>query len=101
MFQKNAFGQKKIQISCMFKRALLSIFQFFQNGTFENRAWNLEMFLTKSVLMKHYEMAIRKNIYNFSQGPPNQGFMHEKVQKGDFLKKNLRELKNHFCSRFL
>ena len=28
-----------------------------------------------------------------SQGPPNQGFMQEKVQKGDFLEKPLRELK--------
>ena len=26
------------------------------------------------------------------QGPPNPGFMQEKVQKGDFLKKPLREL---------
>ena len=27
------------------------------------------------------------------QGPPNLGFMQEKVQKGDFLKKPARELK--------
>ena len=27
-----------------------------------------------------------------SQGPPNPGFMQEKVQKGDFLKMGLREL---------
>ena len=27
-----------------------------------------------------------------SQGPPNPGFMQEKVQKGDFLKKSSREL---------
>ena len=27
------------------------------------------------------------------QGPPNQGFMQEKVQKRGFLKKPLRELK--------
>ena len=26
-----------------------------------------------------------------SQGPQNPGFMHEKVQKGDFLKKPSRE----------
>ena len=36
-----------------------------------------------------------------SQGPPNPGFMQEKVQKGDFLKKPLRELKNYFCFMFL
>ena len=28
-----------------------------------------------------------------SQGPPNPGFMQEKVQKGDFLKKPSQELK--------
>ena len=27
-------------------------------------------------------MAIRKNIHNLSQGPPNPGFMQKKVQKG-------------------
>ena len=27
-----------------------------------------------------------------SQGPPNPGFMQEKVQKGDFLKKDWRDL---------
>ena len=36
-----------------------------------------------------------------SQGPPNPGFMQEKVQKGDFLKKGSRELKNYFRFRFL
>jgi hypothetical protein len=37
-------------------------------------------------------MAIRKNIHNLSQGPPNPGFMQKEVQKGDFLKKDSREL---------
>ena len=35
---------------------------------------------------------LRKNIHNMPQGPSNPGFMQEKVQKGDFLKKPLREL---------
>ena len=30
-----------------------------------------------------------------SQGPPNPGFMQEKVQKGDFLKKDSQELKEN------
>ena len=47
------------------------------------------------------KIAIRKNIHNLSQGLPNQGFLQEKVQKGDFLKKPLQELKNYFCFRFL
>jgi hypothetical protein len=42
------------------------------------------------------KMAITKNIHNLSQGPPNPGFMQKKVQKGDFLKKDSREL-NFFC----
>ena len=36
-------------------------------------------------------MAERKNVQNIL-GPPNPGFMQEKVQKGDFLKKPSREL---------
>ena len=41
-------------------------------------------------------MPLRKNILSMPQGPPNPGFMQEKVQKGDFLKKPLRELKLFF-----
>jgi hypothetical protein len=40
-------------------------------------------------------MTIIKNIHNTSQGPPNPGFMQKKVQKGDFLKKPLWELKKN------
>ena len=42
------------------------------------------------------KMTIKKYIHNMSQGLPNQGFMQEKVQKGDFLKKPSGELKNYF-----
>ena len=35
------------------------------------------------------------------QGLPNQGFMQDAVQKGDFLKKPSQELKNYFCFTFL
>ena len=38
------------------------------------------------------KMPIRKNIHNMPQGPPNPGFMQEKVQNGDFLKKPSRDL---------
>ena len=38
-------------------------------------------------------MATRKNIHNLSKGSPNPGFMQEKLQKGDFLKKDAREIK--------
>ena len=46
-------------------------------------------------------MAIRNFFHNLSQGPPNPGFMQKKVQKGDFLKKDSRELKKFSCFRFL
>ena len=46
-------------------------------------------------------MPIRKNIHNMPQGLPNPGFMQEKVQKGDFLKKPSWELKFFCCFRFL
>ena len=36
-------------------------------------------------------MGIRKYIHNLFQGPPNPGFIQEKVQKGDFLKKDSQE----------
>ena len=39
------------------------------------------------------KMAIIKNIHNLSEGLPNPGFILEKVQKGDFLKKDSREFK--------
>ena len=35
MLQKNAFGQKKLNFMHGFKSAILAIFQFWQNGTFE------------------------------------------------------------------
>jgi hypothetical protein len=41
--------------------------------------------------LKHYENGNNKNIHNLSQVPPNPGFMQEKVQKGDFLKKDSQE----------
>ena len=54
-----------------------------------NPCMKFEIFLAKSILLKHYENVNKKKIQNLSQGPPNPGFMQEKVQKGDFLKKPL------------
>ena len=42
------------------------------------------------------KMAIRNFFHIMTQGPPNPGFMQKKVQKGDFLKKDSRELKKKF-----
>ena len=62
-----------------------------------------ESFWSKFFLnfMQGFKSAIRKNIHNLSQGPPNPGLMQEKVQKGDFLKKDSRELNFFSCFRFL
>ena len=49
-------------------------------------------FWPKAFFWSIMKMGIRKNIHNLSQGPPNPGFIQEKVQKGDFLKKDSREL---------
>ena len=83
-----------------FKSAILAIFQFCQNGTFEPVHEIQNFFWPKAFFWSIMKMGIRKNIHNLSQGPPNPGFMQEKVQKGDFLKKPSRKLKNIFCFRF-
>ena len=69
-----------------FKSAILAIFQFLQNGTFElvHEIWNF--FLTKSILLKRYENDNTKKNHKTSQGLPNPGFMQEKVQKEGFQK---------------
>ena len=84
-----------------FKSAILAIFQFCQNGTFEPVHEIRNFFQPKAVFWSIMKMTIRKSIHNLSQGPPNPGFMQKKVQKGDFLKKDSQELKNLFCFRFL
>ena len=59
-----------------FKNAILAIFP----------KWHMkfEFFWPQAFFLSIMKMAIRKNIHNLSQGLPNQGFMQEKVQKGDF-----------------
>ena len=42
------------------------------------------------------KISIKKNIHNMPQGPPNPGFMLEKVQKGDFLKKAIVRIEFFF-----
>ena len=83
------------------KSAILAILQFCQNGTFEPMHENQKKFWPKAFFWSIMKMGIRKNIHNLSQVPPNPGFIQEKVQKGDFLKKDLRELKFFSCFRFL
>ena len=68
-------------------------FSFLPKWHFWTRAWNSKNFLAKSILLKHYENGSKIFFCNLSQGLPNPGLMQEKVQKGDFLKEELQELK--------
>ena len=86
MLLKNAFGPKKYQISCPRSKLPFWQFLFFFKVHFWTRAWNLKIILTKTFFWSIMNIAIRKNIHNTSQGPTHPGFMHEKVQKGDFKK---------------
>ena len=99
---KECFWPKKIlNFIHRFKSAILAKLKNCQNGTFEPVHEIQKFFWPKSFFWRIMKMGIRKNIHNLSQGPPNPGFIQEKVQKGDFLKKDSRELKNFSCFRFL
>ena len=57
MLQKNAFGKNKLIFMQGFKSAILAIFHFWQNGTFEP-LHEIQFFFAKSILLKHYETVI-------------------------------------------
>ena len=99
ILQKNVLGQIFFQIG--FKSAILEKLKNCQNGTFEPMHEIWKKIWSRAFFWSIMKMAIRKNIPNMSQGPLNLGFMQEKVQKGDFLKKPSRELKNYFCFRIV
>ena len=84
-----------------FKSAILAIFHFCQNGTFEPVREIQNFFWPKLFFWSIMKMAIRIFFRIMTQGPPNPGFMQENVQKGDFLKKPSWELKTFCCFRFL
>ena len=60
-----------------------------------------EFFWPKAFFWSIMKIGIRKNILNLSQGLPNPGFIQEKVQKANFLKKDWRELLFFSWFRFL
>ena len=67
-----------------------------QNDTFEPVHEIQIFFWPKAFFWSIMKMAIRKFFRNMSQGLPNPGFIQEKVQKGDFLKKNLVRIEKLF-----
>ena len=96
MLQNNAYGKKKLNLMHRFKSVILAKLKNCQNGTFEPVHEIQKNFWPKAFFWRIMKMATKKNIHNLSKGPPNLGFMQEKVQKGDFLKKDSRELKFFF-----
>ena len=83
-----------------FKSAILAKLKNCQNGTFEPVHEIQKKFWPKAFFWSITKMAIRIFFRNMSQGLSNPGFMQEKVQKEDFLKKPSRELKFFFCFSF-
>ena len=76
-------------------------FSIFPKWHYWTGTWNLKFFWPKVFFWSIMNMTIRKNIHNMPQDPPNPGFMQEKVQKGDFLKRPSQEWKLFCCFRFL
>ena len=88
---KEVFWPKKyLNIMHGFKSAILAIFTFCQNGTFEPVHKIQDFFWG---IMK---VPYTKNIHNLFQGPPNPGFRSVKVQTETFLKKDLWDFKYSF-----
>ena len=84
-----------------FKSAILAIFQFWQNGTFEPVHEIQKLFWPKDFFWSIMKMTFKNNIANMSQGPPNPGFRSVKVENWDFLKKDSQDFKNSFQFGFL
>ena len=84
-----------------FKSAILAIFQFWQNGTFEPMHGIQNFFWLKDFFWTFMKMTFTKNIPNMSQGPPNPGFRYLILENWDFLKKDSVELKFFLWFRFL
>ena len=78
------------------KSAILAKMENSQNGTFEPVHEIRNFFCPKLSFWSIMKMAIRIFFCFMTQGPPNLGFMQEKVQKGDFLKKPSRKLNFFF-----
>ena len=57
-----------------------------------NQCMKFEIFLTKSILLKHYEYANKKKYSYHAPGPPNPGFMQEKRTKRGFSKKAIAKI---------
>ena len=74
-----------------FKCAILAIFQFFQNGTFEP-VHKLFFVLAKSILFKHYENDNKKKISQHIPRSAKSKIYAGKSKKKEFAKKALTRI---------
>ena len=95
MLQNNAFGKKNLNFMQGFKSAILAIFQFWQNGTFEPLHEIQNFFLPKEFFWSIMKLSLIKSFQKMSKGPPNPWLRSAKVQKEDFLKKPSQDLKKN------
>ena len=99
---KEVFQPKKFLNSMYgFKSAILAIFQFCQNGTFEPMHGIQIFFGLKDFFWSVMKMIFTKNVPNMFQDPPNPGFRYLILENWDFLKKDSVEMKFFSCFRFL
>ena len=84
-----------------FKSAILAIFPFCQNGTFEPVHEIQNVFWPKDFFWGIMKVPYTKNIHNVFQGLSITGFRSVKVQTETFLKKDSRDFKYSFYLGFL
>jgi hypothetical protein len=75
-----------------FKSAILAIFQFFPNGTFEHVYEILIFFLSKSILLKYYENGNEENFSIHVPGSTKSRIYAGKSTKRGFSKKALMRI---------
>jgi hypothetical protein len=66
-----------------YEHFFIGIFKMFQKNTFRQKNFKFYAPVQKCHFGK---------IHNMPKGPPNPVFMQEKVQKGDFLKKDIARI---------
>ena len=76
------------------KGAILAIFQFWPNGTFEP-VHGIQIFLDQKISCSVTKMTFTNNIPNMSQGPPNPGFRSVRVENR-FSQKGLTRFQKFF-----
>ena len=94
--QKVFWPKKNLNSMHRFKSAILAIFQFWQNGTFETVHEIWKFFWSKDFFWSFMKMKLTKNIPNMSQGLPNPGFRSVRVKKLKFSQKRHTRFKKFF-----